>query len=209
MTLQKPVRLLMEYARPEILTTHRPDSCIASTAVGIRVLERFGIGAWPVPVHAVAMNAQYVAMMNEVATNKEENPDAEMPEEAQRQWMERGAWSVELSNLPSRADGFDGGHLVIGIKDHLVDLSIDQASRPHKGIPLEPLAIDCPQSFYEGERIWRHVGTAILVYRHAPFTGFLEQLMFSGDWTNKDGRLDNHIRRTEAKIRTHLQRRKR
>lgn len=210
MILQKPVRLLLEYARPEILTTFKPRSCVASTAVGIRVLQRFGIESWPVPVHMVAMNAAYVDMMNEAARNKERYPDGTMPEDEQMQWVRRGAWSVEISDQ-GLDDGFGGGHLVLGIKGYLVDLSIDQASRPQKAMPLAPLAIECPPDFYSADdrRIFREVGTAYVVYRRSTDPNSLEYLQASRDWTNKDGRLDEIIQRTERKIRKSLNQKKR
>lgn len=202
MTLPKPARLLIRYGRAEILKSFRADSCIASTAIGIKVLTRFGIEAWPVPVAMSAYNRIFLEMLQ----HTQGHPPSE---EEQRAWGRRGAWVVEVDENHSD-DGRFAGHLAIGVNGYLLDLSLDQATRPHKALYLEPLATPTPEGFYAGRDEHGHEAVAhamchdaLVVYRYRPSMTKFEA---SPDWTRPE-RHEGPARTIEQRIRAQLRKR--
>lgn len=191
----KPIRLLVELGRPVILSRWRSDSCVASTAIGMKVLRRFGIESYPLPVQMGAYNEVFLEMLEGLG-NLQEEPAPDV----QQYWLERGAWSIEVDE-----DASDGiGHLVLSTKRHLIDLSLDQASRPHKGIVLEPHACEVPNSFHEGEAFGTTINRTLVIYRKNPTRrAFLE----SPDWTD-DSRHESTVDEIVRMITKQIERRK-
>lgn len=170
MSIPKPVRLLTQHARPIILTRFRRDSCIASTAISIKVLQHFGIHAWALPVHMTAFNQTYIEMMEKLQGREGD----EVPVEEQQYWLDRGAWSIEVEDSSV-------GHVVACTKKVLIDMSIDQATRPAKNIFLEPLTMELRPGFFEGELNFTEMNETLVAYQANPGrTTFLE----SKDWTD-------------------------
>jgi hypothetical protein len=113
----------------------KPDSCIAATRVGLEVLRYFGISAEELPVGMMVFNGPMLALMHRLQR---------LPTVAEIE-AEPGAWSVGVGVKPpglledNRTGGWDG-HLVILTEPFaddvrwLIDLSVDQASRPQYGI---------------------------------------------------------------------------
>lgn len=176
-----------------------PDSCIASTAIGIKVLKRFGVEAWPVPVDLHIYNNTFIDMINHF-----DELGREPTKQEQKEWLMKGAWTIQIDRNDRDPDNHVG-HLVIGIDGHLLDLSLDQASRPHKQIHLEPMAIPATaRNFYahEGDRFTYEVlpGCVVKYMYHpenqVPFT--------SPDWTRADERYHHVVERIEDRIRTRL-----
>lgn len=133
---------LIMVARPIIREHFRPDSCIASTRVTIDVLRYFGILAEPLPVNALVFNPEAAAMIVNGST------DADVAEKlaTQSDADTGGVWSVGVGMGSPAGEGKWAGHLVAAIPEQqiVVDLSLDQASRPHKNMVLSPY--------------WAHIG---------------------------------------------------
>ncbi len=121
----RTLETLCRVGRPTILGHGiSVDSCIASTRIGVEALRRIGIAAGPTAVKVAAFNKEgHRAMV------------AGHPEWVREQ--RDGAYGIGIG-YPTDGPGWDG-HLVITVeRKWLLDLSIDQASRPEHGIVLKP-----------------------------------------------------------------------
>jgi hypothetical protein len=121
-------------ARPVLLDYSLPNCCIAACAILGRVFRWYGYDSEPIPVRVHAYNAK----MLEIIAKGQAIPARGDP---QRQlWFDlTGAYGIGI--MPESADlmrgvpgGGWGGHLVLRVKDRIVDASIAQASRPGAGI---------------------------------------------------------------------------
>jgi hypothetical protein len=148
---------LVRVGRPILLEVFRPDSCIISTRIGLDVLSYFGIRGKEYPVSAMIFNADAYRMLEETQDFQavKEATDARTLDE------EGGPWTIGLGapDLPQlHPDGRRGwpGHLVIGLPQWnvVVDLSMDQVARPHKGLDLKPAWFPVPETWWtlEAER---------------------------------------------------------
>jgi len=133
---------LLKHARSEILKEFRADSCIASTAVGLDILTHFGILAEPLPVRTLIFNEPFVTRI--------ENEGWPTGQQVQN-WSEQdGSYSVGIGIGPQQPNKW-AGHLVILIEKRLLlDLSIDQATRPQYNMLLDPLCIEVDEQFLSG-----------------------------------------------------------
>lgn len=130
---------LIDVARPLIREVLAPDSCIGSTRIGLDVLAYFGIKAIPLPVSLVILNAEAAQILIETESMEELAKAVAIPTAQQ----EGGPWTIGVG-APGQSRGTPAepgkwpGHLVIGIPAHhlVVDLSLDQVSRPHKGLDM-------------------------------------------------------------------------
>jgi hypothetical protein len=132
---------LRQYAREEILRDYRPDSCLESCRIGQMVLKEFGIASSPCSARVMAANpelAKYVETHNKLPATPEEMDSF-------------GGWLVQCGHTGEKEIDKWDGHLVlltrVGEQTYLIDLSIDQASRPHKNMILEPVAHLCSLEF--------------------------------------------------------------
>ena len=57
--LQRILNGIERVARTEILRDYRPDSCIASSRIVLRVLQHYGYNAEPLTVRAMVFNPAY------------------------------------------------------------------------------------------------------------------------------------------------------
>lgn len=105
------------------------NTCIATTRLGLMVLDHFGVRARPVAVTAYAENIPAAQLRMQGVPVDEWGPEA---------------WSVGISNTaPSQGGGWNG-HLVLVVRSTdgydfgaprvLVDLTADQFDRAHKGL---------------------------------------------------------------------------
>ena len=135
---------LLKHARSEILKEFRADSCIASTAVALDVLTKYGVFAEPFPIRSLIFNKPYASRM----VDSFGWPNAE---EVQRWAQEDGSYSIGVgvgTSLPNKW----AGHLTALVERRfLLDLSIDQASRPQYNIVLNPFSIEVDEKFLSGE----------------------------------------------------------
>lgn len=134
---------LLKHARSEILKEFRADSCIASTAVGIDVLSHFNIVAEPLAVRTLIFNEQFANRLS----NLKSWPTKQQVEA----WSEEdGSYSVGIGVGTQQANKW-AGHLVVLVeKQFVLDLSIDQASRPQYNIVLNPFLVEINKDFFTG-----------------------------------------------------------
>lgn len=166
---------------PHLMTAagYGRDTCILQTRVGISALALMRIPARPLPVKCVVMNAPY---RKHVFERPREEHDTLTPEEVEA-IKATGAWSVQLGLGPNPLDvrpRYDG-HLLMVVKDRwVVDLSLDQASRPDRDINLHPFVIDAP-AFARGKTPFLPVmfGGTSVVYTHHDNHTYLN----APDWT--------------------------
>jgi hypothetical protein len=122
-----------EVARPIIREYFRADSCIASTAITIEVMKRLGIVATPYPCRVLVFNAPFMSRVK----RERRYPDST---EVIKWTTGTNLWSVGVGYTTNNEPHV--GHLIAIVENkYLVDASIDQASRPHKGILLPPVMI--------------------------------------------------------------------
>jgi hypothetical protein len=142
---EKVIELLLEIAREEIIVDFNKDSCIASAAVAIDVLSHYHILANPLPVRVIVCNK---AMVDRV--NLEDRLPRDQAES--KKWEDEcGAYSIGIGYGAKRIGKWPG-HLVALTEDNLmIDLSIDQANRPHRDIFLHPFAAQVDEEFLRGE----------------------------------------------------------
>lgn len=161
---------LTEVARPIILEQFNPDSCIASTRIGIDALAYFGLRGEPLPVSALLFNPEAMDLLQHGTTMEDLKAQMDLiPADG-----EGGPWSLGLG-LGSQQPGAWAGHLVVALKQHhtIVDLSADQASRPHKNMPVQPyhVTIDDPD-WWSGTQpaatFTTSNGTALILDRRSP-----------------------------------------
>ena len=147
------MQALIDVGRPIILESFSPDSCIASTRIGLAVLTYFGIAAKEYPVSITVLNKDAMQFLAE-----HDGDLFALKAETMKYAVEDrgGPWTVGLGapDLPElRPNGTVGwpGHLVIGMRrwDRLLDLSLDQVSRPHKNMPLGATMIDVPEHWWD------------------------------------------------------------
>lgn len=123
-SLDAVVYRLIEEGRPAILERFRPSSCIASTRVAVEVLRAHGFPAW-----AQATRAMFTSP----------------------------GWSVAIAGTGDMAEGQYDAHVVAvareGQRHVLVDLSADQASRPERGLIVEPVAFAFDGTWPIGKRL--------------------------------------------------------
>jgi hypothetical protein len=151
---------LAENARPILLRYLHPDSCIESSALALDFLRRLGIACRELPVE--------VSVMNEPAWRLYEGGSTygASPEE-RAAWDLAGAWGVGLGMISTpvpRPDQY-AGHLIVVVEGGwLLDLSLDQASRPRHGIVVAPLLAAIPGGLHHGTA-FETAGGVRLVYR--------------------------------------------
>lgn len=133
------------------------DTCVISTLLSVEVLRYFGIASAPEPVYFAAYSPEAVATLA---------PDGAGV------WRHARGHSVGVTGTGAvvRRDGrlrWDG-HLVARLLDRprLLDVSLDQASRPDRGLRLDPAVVPlCIQWGARGARalLTRDDG-AVIVY---------------------------------------------
>ena len=122
LALPQVVAPVVEHWQPE------PLSCVLNCKVALDALARFGVKAAPLCVDVGAFNAQAWRLYN-----------ADVPVD---QWP-ADAYSIGTdAGLPvDPANGKWSGYLVLIAGDRLIDVSLDQLSRPAYGIVLEPRTV--------------------------------------------------------------------
>lgn len=128
-------------ARGFIRERYRPDSCLISTRVAIGTLAHFGITATPLSVKTACLNAETVRRIDsgEIAPGRRTVVDFDR----------EGAWGVGIG-YGNPEPGKWPGHLVAIAGFMLIDLSLDQASRPTKEMPFFPVMLPIVADIYDG-----------------------------------------------------------
>lgn len=130
---------LEEVGRPELLRVASRDSCVASSRLVQEVLSYFGWRAKCQRAMLVACNARFQELMLAERIRWDER----LPDWA----VEEGAWALGMGSPPGMREGV--GHVVCLSGAWLMDLSLDQASRPERRMTLEPTLIQL--QYREGE----------------------------------------------------------
>ena len=151
------------------LRTKNKTTCVLACRVATDVLRPMGLRAKPVTVGVRAMNDAYARAIEE-----DRPPSAE-----------EGAWTVDIGiGPPAEGDGLDA-HVVLLVQDrYLLDLTIDQADRPQKGIHTAPywleLTGDMKADFMGRGLHLEREGTHLVYVRSPKLHG---RVMRSPDWT--------------------------
>ena len=151
-----PQRLAV-VVRRAVLTEFAPDSCIASTLAVIETARYFGVKARP--------QATTVRVYSRVAWDQREA----LAEIAPADWPP-GAYSVGIDG-GAHKPGRWNGHLIALTATVAIDASLDQFSRPRRGLVAEPSAFPLPAGGWaNGDPIGFECterGTVVIYERHA------------------------------------------
>lgn len=129
---------LADHARPILLREMTANNCIESTAAALDVLRSHGVRCRELPVELTIFNAAAWQFIKRGMLLRD--ADGRPVRENETAWDLAGAWSVGLGmdrdQVPT--PGKYGGHLVALVEEcWLLDLSIDQAQRLHRGITID------------------------------------------------------------------------
>lgn len=140
MEAKEVIHRLLKYARPEILKEFRADSCIVSTAIGLDVLTAFGVLAEPFAVRLFAFNEAF-------ANRIEDGSPWPQGDEVIRWTEEDGSYSVGIGVGTQQPNKWAGHLCILAEKKYLIDLSIDQATRPAYNMHFGPLCVEVDDKF--------------------------------------------------------------
>lgn len=154
--------------RRVVLEYYQVSSCVASTRIGLDVLQYFGVPARPQAVRAFAFTAdRYAALL-----------DGTRPDQAP-------GYSVGTVGDQGVTSGPNGrkwdGHLVLVLpaqkpRPALIDLSADQMSRPQHNMPINgPVVgiVDLQTWAEPGQAaVWRCERDVVLVYEQFDDAGY-------------------------------------
>ena len=163
--------MLCKFARPRILLNFRPDSCIASTRIGVDVLRYFRVKTEPIVVKVHVFNKQFMARLDagQFPSSKED---------MDRWYGEDGSHSVGLVSEPPT----NIGHVVALVENAcILDLSLDQASRPQRGIHLQPSGFAVTEGFLSGGEMRFRIGESTVFYERVLNN---RNFLNAPDWTD-------------------------
>ena len=139
--------------REAVLGEYRQDSCIAATRVTIEVCRYFGIAARPEPVRVSAWTPAAWANREALAGV----PLGQWPPDA---------WAVGITGGEHKPGRWNG-HLVAVAGEWLLDASLDQLSRPARGLTLRAAAFTLPDGWDRTEPDTMHIAEssgAVILY---------------------------------------------
>jgi hypothetical protein len=189
--IEAAVEVLTQDTRPRMLEVALPSSCILATKIAVEACRGIGLRARPLPVRAHVFNPTWV---ERVKAGHVLTPDKETVKE----WLRAGAHRVtvgfhgeeERALVTPHANGSPGwnGHLVAIIEESvLLDLALDQTTRPAHDMHVEPVAARPPRelfrTFVRGEApLEGTVGRCTVAYEARPEEkGYLA----SPDWADR------------------------
>jgi hypothetical protein len=186
---ERVIEALVHVARPIILERFNVTSCIASTRIGLLALTEFGVQGRVQNVEYVIVNDAYRALTRDLDR---------LPTFEDMEGTDAHSLGLGVDRGPDEV-----GHLAIGVGARLlVDLSIDQASRPQKGWAFyEPLVATLPGGWRKGdERYMTHTPTYTIGIKAVPDN---KAWLRSGDWTER-WRYEPTVRQVVAAMRREL-----
>jgi hypothetical protein len=176
MHMTEAINKLLAHARDEILQNgYRVDSCICSTRVAVDVLRRLGHQCEPQPASVVVYNKA----MTDLILKLQRLPKG--PAEFDQWTEEYGAYSVGAGLRLPTGIGFVCHLVAIVNRQVLVDLSLDQLSRPEWGLQLDPFADEFPVEFLEGKPFITNLDGMLMIYRKS----HEENWKLSPDWVDQ------------------------
>lgn len=181
------------YARPEILKDYTPESCIAGTRITFDVLRHYGLRPRAIAAHVRIFNA---ALLKHIQ-------DGEMPttEDVQGWSGLDGSWSVGIGGTGVKKPGHWDGHLVaLSMNSVLIDVTLDQATRPRFKIQMEPVVATAPEDFLAGAPLVFELNGCAVRYTAQPEDMSWTQ---AGGWRREEPRRAV-VERVIAKVERHL-----
>lgn len=172
---EKVIEALVKVARPIMLRgvgewRYGRDSCIAACRIGALSLHHFNVQARVIGVSYIILNAAYITQVNETK---------HVPEDASE--LRDDAHSLAIGVDWNDTDNM--GHFALACGPRLlVDLTIDQVSRPDRGLVFDqPLVASMPAGWQSSdERHWTHTEAYSFAARAEPQN---KNFVRSRDWT--------------------------
>lgn len=165
MSEQDKLTLITLTVRQEVLKNWNADSCIASTRILGEVLRYFGYTSEPLPVA--------LCVFNKAGFERMEAGDHDVPNWPQEAWSV-GIEGSGVSSMKGERRSWDG-HLVALVNDGawLIDPSLDQLSRPHRGLSLTPVVLSAVEwDDYKHAYGWLNDDTGtVMIYQAMPEPG--------------------------------------
>lgn len=124
-----PITAGMGYAR---------RTCILHTRVAVDTLRAFNIRARPLACRLMVLNAAYARRSNQLGRMLD--PDEMLPEEH----------SIGIGFGRGEMPGYDAHVVAVVDERYILDLTLDQASRPQREISLRPGHFPAPREFLSG-----------------------------------------------------------
>lgn len=140
---------LLEHAVPVIRQELAANTCIFHSRVAFDVLRHFGLPARAVPVVVTALNPAATAYV--AAGGKGDHG-----------WRITGGGVGEFGHDPGT--NRYNGHLVVASSGYVLDLTLDQFSRPELDLPLAPIVFQS-QTIRRGEDDIVGLGDITVVYQ--------------------------------------------
>lgn len=135
------------------------DSCILSTKIALQVLTHFGFDARPVAVHVFITNARFYQALDTGEITLD-TPPWNQPD---------NCYALGLGLIEN--DPANCQHVVVVVGNTMLDLTLDQASRPQHGIVLGPTAFRIPNAIDHFEdqpyQFEMNDGAILIYYPHA------------------------------------------
>jgi hypothetical protein len=158
--------------RTETLHIRSERSCISSVRILTEVLDYFGHSSEPLPCTTMVFNAKGYELAEQGV------PVDQWPPEA------HSVGALGSGRLKPEVNGWDG-HLVALVEDHwLVDPSLDQFSRPERGITTVPVVLDVTMWTDRSRACqWGRPDGQVLVYQVMPSPGPWRE---SPDWCGRE-----------------------
>lgn len=169
---------LVDIGRPEMLRVASVNSCIPAARLCQEVLTKFGMPSKCYQAFMVAANEKFMELMHAGRISWDES----LPDWA----VEEGAWALGMGAQPNDPKD-DPGHVVCVTGRWMLDLALDQASRPEKNITLVPALIRLD---YHGKNLGGSFVTpenTLAVWRLVPERGNAWKAG-SVDWQNWESR---------------------
>lgn len=146
-------------------------TCVLQTRIATVVLREQGVRARPLACDLLVGNAAWLRLMGELGRYPNVN------EFRGEEWTV----GVAAENPDPAVPGYNGHVVTVVEEAHVLDLTVDQASRPQKGIVLTPVRWIAPGGFLTGEApALFDVGGCLVKYDARPRD---EDFMRAPDWT--------------------------
>lgn len=189
---ERVIEALVKVARPLMLDgvgtqAFSRDSCIAACRIGSLALHEFNVQARVIGVAYIVLNAAYVKQVGE---------DKNVPESAEELRGDSHSLAIGLD----WNDEDNIGHFALACGPRLlVDLSIDQISRPQRGFVFDqPLVANMPARWQSTrERVWTHTDAYSFAINAEPEN---KNFLRSRDWMTRS-RYQPFVRATVAAMR--------
>jgi hypothetical protein len=150
---------LQHVAYPTLREEYAPQCCIAAAAILTRIFDIYGYRATVIPVSVMIVNAQMAKILKQ---------GIEIPDDPEKRAMffdVTKAWGVGICPASAINEATYGGHLLLRVKEFLVDTTIKQAERPLKFIHLpEMIVCDMAHNLCTRGYLSLAIGSCVVTY---------------------------------------------